>query len=288
MPSRPMITHETSQIPHTSLSFLSFIQQHLAAATASIWDGLFAYVDSSQSEASEADGGVLGYAKGVVPLVLEWDAARATTAARSLLFEKNGSPPPPKKSIHEAILTPKATAGSVSLLWFSWTTPLLSLGYARPPESPDLCKLQEERGASKIADVIVNSFAARQEKAAEYNERLAKGEIGPGLKGLWWSIRDVRAEREMQWREKDGKRKASLVLALNDSVFWWFWSAGILKVISDTAQITSPLVVKAIIELATESYTNNQCGQPTPPIGTGIGLSFGLLALQFVTSWGTH
>ncbi|OAX36051.1 hypothetical protein K503DRAFT_659183, partial [Rhizopogon vinicolor AM-OR11-026] len=116
----------------------------------------------------------------------------------------------PKQSIHEAVLTPEATAGFVSLLWFSWITPLLSLGYARPLESPDLYKLQEERGASKIADAIVKSFAARQQKAAEYNERLVKGEFGPGLKGLWWSIRGVRAEREKQWRERDGKRKASL------------------------------------------------------------------------------
>jgi len=96
----------------------------------------------------------------------------------------------------------------------------------------------------KVANAIVESFNDRRKKAAEYNDRLSKGEIGPGLKGLWWSICGVRAEREKEWREKDGKRKASLILAMNDSVFWWFWSAGILKVISDTAQITSPLVVK--------------------------------------------
>jgi hypothetical protein len=160
------------------------------------------------------------------------------------MFRKNASPPPPKKSVHEAVLTPEATAGFVSLLWFSWITPLLSLGFARPLEAPDLYKLQEGRGASLIASAIEKSYDTRRTKAAEYNERLAKGEIGPGLKGLWWSIRGVRAEREKQWREKDGKRRASLVLAMNDSVFWWFWSGGILKVISDTAQITSPLVVK--------------------------------------------
>ncbi|KAG1773522.1 ABC transporter [Suillus occidentalis] len=202
-----------------------------------------------------------------------------------LLFGRNGSPPPPKKSIHDADLIPEATAGFASLLWFSWLTPLLSLGYARPLESSDLYRLQEERGALPIADAIITSFKARQKKAAEYNERLTKGEIGPGLKGLWWSIRGVRAEREKQWREKDGQRKASLILAMNDSIFWWFWSAGILKVIGDTAQITSPLLVKAIISFATVSYTNHRTGQSTPPIGEGIGLAFGLLALQLIASW---
>ncbi|KAG1734117.1 ABC transporter [Suillus lakei] len=205
---------------------------------------------------------------------------------RLFLFGKNGSPPPPKKSIHDAVLTPEATAGFASLLWFNWITPMLSLGYARPLESSDLYKLQEERGALPIANAILTSFKTRQSKAAEYNERLTKGEISPGLRGLWWSIRGVRAEREKQWREKDGKRKASLILAMNDSVFWWFWSAGVLKVIGDTAQITSPLV--AIINFATESYTNHLTGQPTPSIGKGIGLAFGLLALQFITSWCTN
>ncbi|KAG1821831.1 ABC transporter [Suillus subaureus] len=208
--------------------------------------------------------------------------------SRFFLFGKNGSPPPPKKSIHDADLIPEATAGFASLLWFTWITPLLSLGYARPLESSDLYRLQEERGALPIADAILTSFKTRQNKAAEYNERLAKGEIGPGLKGLWWSIRGVRAEREKQWREKDGKRKASLILAMNDSIFWWFWSAGVLKVIGDTAQITSPLVVKAIINFATVSYTNHLTGQSTPSIGEGIGLAFGLLALQLIASWCTN
>jgi ABC-type multidrug transport system fused ATPase/permease subunit len=208
--------------------------------------------------------------------------------SRLFLFRRNGSPHPPKKSIHDADLIPEATAGFPSLLWFTWITPLLSLGYARPLESSDLYRLQEERGALPIADAILTSFNTRQKKATEYNKRLAKGEIGPGLKGLWWSIRGVRAEREKQWREKDGKRKASLILAMNDSIFWWFWSAGVLKVIGDTAQITSPLVVKAIINFTTVSYTNHLTGQPTPPIGEGIGLAFGLLALQLIASWCTN
>ncbi|KAG1785703.1 ABC transporter [Suillus plorans] len=197
-------------------------------------------------------------------------------------------PPPPKKSIHDADLIPEATAGFTSLLWFTWITPLLSLGYARPLESSDLYRLQEERGALPIAEAILASFKTRQKKAAEYNERLTKGEISPGLRGLWWSIKGVRTKREKQWREKGGKRKASLILAMNDSIFWWFWSAGILKVIGDTAQITSPLVVKAIINFATVSYTNHLTGQSTPAIGQGIGLSFCLLALVLIASWSSN
>lgn len=121
---------------------------------------------------------------------------------------------------------------------------LLGLGYARPLEATDLWKLQPDRGAAHIGKLITESFDRRHKAANEYNERLANGEIGPGLKGVWWSLTGNRAEKERDWRENTGKRKANLALALNDSVKWWFWSAGLLKLVGDTAQVTSPLVMK--------------------------------------------
>ena len=129
---------------------------------------------------------------------------------------------------------------------FGWITPLLGLGYARPLEAPDLWKLQDDRSAAYIADKINASFDRRQREAAEYNARLANGEIKPGIgKRIRWAITPgSREAKEKQWREKDGRKKASLLWAMNDSVKWWFWSAGILKVLGDTAQVTSPLVVK--------------------------------------------
>ena len=120
----------------------------------------------------------------------------------------------------------------------------MSLGYARPLEASDLYKLQDSRASAVIADRILQSFEARQQAAAAYNERLANGEIKPGFRGVWWSIRGNRAEREKKWREKDGRQRASLVLAMNDSIKWWFWFGGLLKLIADVAQVTTPLLVK--------------------------------------------
>jgi hypothetical protein len=60
---------------------------------------------------------------------------------------------------------------------------------------------------------------------------------------IWWRLRGGYDEREQKWREST-KRKPSLTMALNASIFWWFWSGGILKVIADSAQVTSPLLVK--------------------------------------------
>ncbi|KAF8896247.1 ABC transporter [Infundibulicybe gibba] len=203
-------------------------------------------------------------------------------------FTTSKTPAPPLASIEDSLLIPEATAGWLSIVTFNWISGLLSLGYARPLEAPDLYKLQAERGSGYIADLIDASFERRQRAAEEYNARLASGDIKPGMKALWWTLRGNRAKLEKEWREVHGKRKASLVWAMNDSVKWWFWSSGVLKVIGDTAQVTSPLLVKAIINFATESFVGHRTGGPVPHIGKGIGLTFGLLALQVIASLATH
>ncbi|KAG7451066.1 ABC transporter [Guyanagaster necrorhizus] len=150
--------------------------------------------------------------------------------------------PPPKASIQDAELLPEAKANWFQVLTFGWITALLALGYARPLEAPDLYKLQDNRGAAFIGDHITASFEKRRLAAAEYNRRLQNGDVKPGIKALWWSLRGYRAEREKKWREKD------------------------------------------------DSYTGHRAGDyaSIPPIGKGIGLTFGLLGLQVVASLCTH
>jgi len=157
------------------------------------------------------------------------------------------NPPPPKASLDEADIIPEVNANWLSLLTFQWISPLMRLGYSRPLEATDLYKLQDDRSSGVIAEKIIRSFEERQKRAAEYNTRLANDKISSGLKGVWWSIRGQRQEREREWREKTGKKKASFIFAVNDSVFWFFWSAGILRLISDVAMITTPLLVKVIL-----------------------------------------
>ncbi|KAF5366995.1 hypothetical protein D9758_003982 [Tetrapyrgos nigripes] len=207
---------------------------------------------------------------------------------RNLLIFSRNPPPPPKLSVEDAELVPEATAGPFDIITFSWLTPLLSLGYQRPLEDSDLYKLQDERNAAHIGGIILESFDRRRKNASDYNERLARGDISPGWRSMWWTLKGNRETREKEWREKTGRKKASLVWAMNDSVKWFFWTGGIFKVIGDTAQITSPLLVKAIIKFATESYTNHREGRPTPPVGQGIGMAFGLLALTLLSSLCTH
>lgn len=71
------------------------------------------------------------------------------------------------------------------------------------------------------------------------------GTSKPGMRKLWWMLTPGSVEaKEKKWREVDGKKKASLLWAMNDSVKWWFWTSALLKIISDVAQVTSPLVVR--------------------------------------------
>ncbi|KAF8656809.1 hypothetical protein AX16_002359 [Volvariella volvacea WC 439] len=205
-------------------------------------------------------------------------------------FTSTKNPPPPKPSIDDSALIPEASANWLSLATFGWITPLLSLGYARPLQASDLYKLQPDRGAAYIADKISASFERQRQQADEYNAKLANGEIGPSwFRQVGWTLKGGRHDREKRWREVQGRKKASLVWAMNDSVRWWFWSAGVLKVVGDTAQVTSPLLVKAIINFATDSYVGHFTGaRDVPPIGKGIGLAFALLILQVIASLCTH
>ena len=75
---------------------------------------------------------------------------------------------------------------------------------------------------------------------------------------------------------------------MNAAVFGWFWIGGVLKVVGDVLQITSPLLVKEIIRYAQVSWTAYHSDLPTPSLGRGIGLAFALLIQQGVASLCYH
>ncbi|KAJ7056631.1 ABC transporter [Mycena amicta] len=204
-------------------------------------------------------------------------------------FTTSKVPPPPSGSLDDAALSPEVNASWYNILFFGWITPLLALGYSRPLEATDLYKLGDERASIHISEKINASFDRRHKEATDYNSRLARGEISPPFwLALWWALRGSRDDRLKKWQQVGGRRRASLIFAINDSVFYWFWSGGVLKVIGDTAQITSPLVVKAIIKFATTSYTAHRTGQEAPPIRTGVGLAIALLLMQWIGSLAQH
>ncbi|KAG8702705.1 hypothetical protein FRC09_004597 [Ceratobasidium sp. 395] len=200
----------------------------------------------------------------------------------------DSNPPAPLVSIEDAAWSPEITAGWFSKLVFEWISPTLSLGYARPLEAPDLWKMDHSRSAEVMSERIITNFERRKAEADAYNERLRSGQVGPGLRAVWWTLQGKRVEKEKQWREKHGLKKPSLMWAMNDSVKWWFWSGGICVLISNVAQICSPLLVKEIIKFGQLSYATHRAGQPSPHIGKGVGLAIGLFLLQLLSALAIH
>lgn len=104
------------------------------------------------------------------------------------------------------------------------------------------------------------------------------------------------------WREKSGRKEPSLVWAMNDAVKFWFWTAGILGVFGETAQVLTPLLLKVrsyslnidmprltllfqkLVAFAEKSYAAHQAGEPVEPIGKGVGYAIGILILQLFSS----
>ncbi|PVG03230.1 P-loop containing nucleoside triphosphate hydrolase protein [Serendipita vermifera] len=197
--------------------------------------------------------------------------------------------PPPSGTLEDAPISKETTSSFFTQLYFAWVTPLMTLGYTRPLEAVDLWKLSEDRSAEVIGKAIAESFQRRHEAAEAYNKRLDAGEIKPAMhKRILWTVRGDYDKRLNNWKAKDGRRKASLTLAMNDAVFWWFWIGGILKLVADVGQMTSPLLVKEIIKFAQKSYAAHLRGTQAPPLGQGVGLAFALFFLQVFSSWGLH
>ncbi|KIY51808.1 hypothetical protein FISHEDRAFT_14151, partial [Fistulina hepatica ATCC 64428] len=60
---------------------------------------------------------------------------------------------------------------------------------AHPLEAHDLPKLQDNRSAAYIVDVITKSYARRHVEADDYNACLASGEIKLSTRQrIWWTL----------------------------------------------------------------------------------------------------
>ncbi|GAA5984896.1 hypothetical protein JCM11641_003618 [Rhodosporidiobolus odoratus] len=189
-------------------------------------------------------------------------------------------PRDPFPSLDDAPTMPLAHANFFSKITFLWIQPMLTTGYQRTLVPTDLWKVPEDFESGVLADKLMANFEKRRKKVEDWNKALADGSYKPGLiRRSWWKV-----------RKTDGKRKVGLALALSDTFFWGFWSAGLMKVVSDALLVTSPLVTRALITFGTDAYYShrNVPGFTAQPIGVGIGLAFGLWAMQAISSLFLH
>jgi ATP-binding cassette subfamily C (CFTR/MRP) protein 1 len=114
------------------------------------------------------------------------------------------SKPPPPPK--PDTLIPESNANIFSRLTFWWAGNLMKLGYKRPLEKDDLYVLNNAR----LAKNVINDFEKSWEK---------------------------------EYTRKDGK-SPSLFRALNHIFGLKFWISGLFRFISDTLQVTSPLILQ--------------------------------------------
>lgn len=82
--------------------------------------------------------------------------------------------------------------------------------------------------------------------------------------------------------------KYPLLFAIHDTFKKEFWIGGTCQFFSNIFQVVSPFTLRYLIQFATDAYTAAQLGQPAPHIGRGLGLVFGITAMQMIQSLGTN
>jgi hypothetical protein len=141
--------------------------------------------------------------------------------------------------------------------------------------------------AELLSNKFIEAFERRQAQAAEYNACLddpTNPLRPPRRKRLAWKVRSLcsrmppyitdfappgkdggnltRQQRiqamEAEWRARSGRKKASVIWALND-VMEGFWAGGLFKVVGDTAMLMSPLVTKGLIKFSQEGKEGYAC-----------------------------
>ncbi|CAE6419804.1 unnamed protein product [Rhizoctonia solani] len=192
-------------------------------------------------------------------------------------------PKAPPASLADAPGLPEDYAPWLSRLTFWWLNPLLSQGYSRPLQATDMYQLGESRAARVYSSRLQDAFERRSAALEDFKTRVENHQARPpSWRRFLWRLTGSQIRKEEQWRRVMAKRQPSLAGALNDTIFWWFWIGGLYKGLADAGLICSPLLVKALINFASESYAAHLAGTPAPSIGKGLGLAFGLLALQWL------
>ncbi|KAK5996011.1 ABC-type transporter cicA [Cladobotryum mycophilum] len=144
------------------------------------------------------------------------------------------------KVLEEHTVSGEHTAGFLSKLTFQWMTPLITRGYKRRLEQDDIWVVNPDRAVEPLTDKVTEVFQLR----------VRNGQSHPLLWALYASFR------------------------------FDFWLGAICSLLGTIMRVTSPFVLRFLIQFATKAYKANHNGGSPPPISHGIGLVIGLTAMQ--------
>lgn len=224
-------------------------------------------------------------------------------------------PPPPPASLDDAKLIPLENAGVVSVLTYQWAQPIMVLGYQRALEATDLYKLGESKASRLQSERLLAIWDRRVEEARVHNERLQSGEMPiAASKRFQWrrqmlfnsitgrGIKNIGIEeRERLWRapppavvtaeqpSQSGHKEAQIYSAVIEMFKRELVVGSICKVIGDIAQMTSPLLIRVMIEYGGQKYAHKvDPSQPNPSDGIGVGYAIALFVMQLISSIMQH
>ncbi|KAL1888446.1 hypothetical protein Sste5346_009563 [Sporothrix stenoceras] len=193
------------------------------------------------------------------PIEAKLTQRRQKKQKHSLSGAENGANDANNDNTYETV-TPEAYANILSIVTFDWLGTLLRTGYSRPLQADDLYDLPGSRLTIDHADRLEKAWAARLKAN---NERQPAGQ---------W----------LAWRPFWSRRTSNatvLALALNDVCFRRFWTGGLLRMLGDSTQMISPLLIRVFIQaLDNPSQQAYRAG-----FGYAVGL-FAILAFSVVTN----
>lgn len=90
--------------------------------------------------------------------------------------------------------------------------------------------------------------------------------------------------RESYKRRVEKGDKYPLLWAMHETFFWEFWIGGMCQLAASILQVMSPFTLRYLIQFATNAWVATHSGAPPPGIGSGLGLVFGITAMQILQS----
>ncbi|KAI0371903.1 multidrug resistance-associated ABC transporter [Pilatotrama ljubarskyi] len=226
-------------------------------------------------------------------------------------------PRPAPPAFGEGKVVPETQASPISRLLFSWLDSFLSVGYSRPLEKEDFWEMPNFRLTGSITEQLEQAFYRRcppEERPSFVWEKdaglSADGHDGNNVSRQTSNSTKLAPVEKLDTEnptpaaslpkasaqskgKKQPKQDSSLLYALH-TVFWkQFWTAGVLKLFSDTLNTTTPLVNQVLLTWLTKSYVyfraseeqREAFGLSKPQgIGYGIGLAFAIFSMQELSS----
>ncbi|KAJ1344932.1 hypothetical protein BSLG_000447 [Batrachochytrium salamandrivorans] len=219
-----------------------------------------------------------------------------TTEKKSIVDTKatiavRASEPKPKNAPSSNIVSPEATASLPSRWTYMWMDAMFRVGFKRPLELTDIWQLGPKWRVQSLTSRLENAWTAEMAKYPNVysftDKNSAPADSLPPAVGntpMATDTKEATSEASTKSSGAKGPTSPSLLTALWNMLFWELAPYGILRFISDVANIISPFLIKYIVNFVVDSKTALANGTSQPPLSYGMGLAVGLLVLQLFST----